>query len=111
MIAVKRIVALICGCAGLLLAGPASAADGTVTSVTGSECSDYFVVKTDDGFALLEWYSGPSPETDDKVVGQFDHFSAEDISVMPGGGMMHVYVEDYGLSEDDAADKLKQKCG
>ena len=110
----KSIVSLACGCAWLLLpvmmAGPANAADGTVTSATGSECSDYFVVSTDDGYALVEWYSGPMPETDDKVVGDFDHFSAEDISVLPGGNRMHVYVEDYGLSKDDAADKLKEKC-
>ena len=79
----KSLVLLIC--AGVLMAAPAAAADGTVTSTTGSECSDYFVVSTDDGYALLEWYSGPAPETDDKVTGEFDHFSAEDISVLPGG--------------------------
>ena len=111
----KSIVSLACGCAWLLLpvmmTGPADAADGTVTAVTGSECSDYFVVSTDDGYALLEWYSGPMPEEDDKVSGEFDRFVAEDISVLPDGNRMHVYVEDYGLSEDDAADKLKQKCG
>ena len=67
-------------------------------------------MSTDNGSALLEWYSGPMPETDDKVVGDFDHFSAEDISVLPSGNRMHVYVEDYGLTEDDAADKLKEKC-
>jgi hypothetical protein len=107
---VKRAVALFFGCGLWLLAGPAHAADGTVTAVTGSECSDYFVVNTDDGYALLEWYSGPMPETDDKVAGDFDRFSAEEISVLPAGNRMRVYVEDYGLSKDDAADKLKEKC-
>ncbi len=106
----KSVLGLMCVWAALS-AGPANAAQGTVTATTGSECSDYFVVSTDDGYALLEWYGGPVPETDDKVVGDFDHFSAEDISVLPGGAMMHVYVEDYGLSEDDAAGKLKEKCG
>jgi hypothetical protein len=93
-----------------LLLSSARAAQGTIVSATGSECSDYFVVDTDSGFALLEWYGGPAPSKDDKVVGDFDHYSFEDISVPPGGDKMRVSVEDYGLTEDDAADKLKEKC-
>jgi hypothetical protein len=104
----KAIVSLVC--AWVLLAGPAHAAQGTIVSATGSECSDYFVVSTDNGYAILEWYSGPMPATDDKVVGDFDHFSFEDISIVPGGGRMHVWVEDYGVTQDDANDKLKEKC-
>lgn len=108
----SRVIACL-ACAGglLLLAAPSRAAEGTVVAISGSDCSDYFVISTDDGYAILEWFGGPMPEMDDKLSGQFDQFSAEDVSVLPDGGKMHVYVEDYGLSKDDAADKFKDKCG
>jgi len=108
----KKLVLLITLlCAGLVVAqAEAKTTDGEVVAATGMECSDYFVVKTDDGYAVLEWYSGYKPDEGDKVSGEFGLFGYRDISVQPGGANIHAWVEDYGLSLDDANDKLKGKC-
>jgi hypothetical protein len=87
-----------------------ASAQGEVVAATGMECSNYFAVKTDDGYALLEWYGGPMPEKADKVTGDFTHFGYQDITVQLGGAKFRAYIADYGLSLDDANDKLKDKC-
>jgi hypothetical protein len=108
----KKTVSLIAGCIWTaLLFSSAYAAQGVIVSTTESECSDYFIVDTGSGFVLLEWYGGHVPSKDDKVVGEFDRYSFEEISVLPDGDKMRVWVEDYDLTEDDAADKLREKCG
>ena len=93
-----------------LLAAEASPSVGEVVAATGMECSNYFAVKSGDEYALLEWYGGYQPQKGDKVSGEFGHFGYQDIAVQPGGAKMRAYVADYGLSLDDANDKLQQKC-
>ena len=88
----------------------ANTTEAEVVAATGTECSNYFAVKTSDGYALSEWYAGYQPEKGDKVSGEFGLFGYRDISVQPGGANIRVWVEDYGLSLDDANDKLKGKC-
>ncbi len=80
-----------------------------MVAVTGMGCSDYFAVKTGDGYVLLEWFGGHHPEKGDKVSGEFGKFGYQDVTVQPGGAKLRAYVADYGLSLDDAEDKLKSK--
>jgi hypothetical protein len=102
--------ALLALTATALLASPARAAQGTIAAATESDCSDYFVVETDDGYALLEWFAGAVANKGDKVAGTFNQYGMQMIAVLPQGGMMRAYLEDYGLNQDDAQDRLKQKC-
>jgi hypothetical protein len=96
-------------CAGWQLS-QADAGEAVVVAATGTECSDYFVVKTGDEYALLEWFSGHVPDKGDKVVGEFNLFGFRNITLQPAGEQIRVYLEDYGLSLDDASDKLNGKC-
>ncbi len=73
-------------------------------------CSDYFAVKTDDGYVLLEWFSGYHPDKGDKVTGEFGKFGYQVVTTKPDGTKLQAYIADYGLSLDDANDKLKAKC-
>ena len=68
------------------------------------------MIRTDSGYALPEWFGGSAPDKDQKLEGQFDAYWYEDISILPDGDKMQVWVEDYDLSEDDVADKLRDKC-
>ena len=97
-------------CAGSPHAVQARTTDGEVVAAPGTECSDYFAVKTGDRYVLLEWFGGPAPSKGDKVQGEFDTYGVKAVSLLPGGAKMRAWVEDYDLTIDTANDKLKAKC-
>jgi hypothetical protein len=92
----------------LFFAVPAFAAKGTVTHKIGG--CDYFVVATPAGYDLLEWYGGHDPDRGDVLVGGYETYGMHDIYDDTADEELTVWVEDYGLSKEDALDKLAEKC-
>jgi hypothetical protein len=86
----------------------ASAAKGTVSRKI-SGC-DYFTVETLMGYDLLEWYGGHDPDRGDVLVGQYESYGMHDIYDDTADEELTIWVEDYGLSKEDALDKLVEKC-
>lgn len=88
--------------------GAGSAARGYVTHRI-SGC-DYFLVKTNNGYDLLEWFGGYDPDKDDVIVGDFESYGFHDVYDDTADESVHVYTEDYQLSRSDALEKLADAC-
>ena len=94
---------LLCG-----LATSAIAETGFVTKRV-SGC-DYFLIDAPSGYVVAEWYGGHDPYKGEKVVGSFDSFGFLTFFYRSGNVDGRVYIEDYGLDEDDALEKLSEQC-
>jgi hypothetical protein len=99
---------IIATCVVMLLPAVASAAKGVV-AYCKSGC-DYFIVETDMGYALLEWYGGDDPSEDDELVGDYEAYGMKDIYNLSTDSEMRVWIEDYWLSRDEAFEKLYDEC-
>jgi hypothetical protein len=71
---------------------------------------DYFVVATRSDYNLLEWYGGHDPDKDDVLVGGFLSYGSHDIYDETADADLRVWTEDYGLSKEDALEKLTEHC-
>src|SRR5688572_17899480 len=94
----------------LFTASPTLAATGYI-AYADSSC-DYFIVETNRGFALLEWYGGYSPsESDigDVLVGNYERYGFKNIYDATAKRKMRVWVEDYWLSQDSVIEKYWEK--
>jgi len=88
--------------------GTAFAAKGEVV-YKKSGC-DYFIVETNIGYAILEWYGGNDPDEGDIIVGNFESYGFEDIYNLPADSDLRVWVEDYWLSWEDALELYFEHC-
>jgi hypothetical protein len=50
-----------------------------VSKVTSSALGQDFMVSTKRGFAVLEWFGGHDPDTDDVLIGNFEPHGMHDI--------------------------------
>jgi len=71
---------------------------------------DYFIVQTTRNYDLLEWYGGHDPDKGDVIVGNFESYGMHDIIDDTADETLTVWVEDYGLTKEDALDKLVDAC-
>lgn len=71
---------------------------------------DYFLVDTSAGYALVESYSGDLPQKGDLIAGELDAFGFRDVYNLSSDEEMYVYVEDWGLSKEEALDRLYREC-
>jgi hypothetical protein len=94
-----------------ICARPAYAASsrGVVTKRI-SGC-DYFMVSATGGYAVLEWYGGHDPDSDDVLVGNFESYGMHDILDDTTDDSLTVWTEDYALSRTGALELLVDKCG
>ena len=90
------------------LCSPAFGAKGVIV-YKKSGC-DYFIVETNRGFALLEWYGGYDPDTGDVLVGNYESYGFKDIYDATADRELRVYVDDYLLSKDSVIEKYNDKC-
>ena len=90
------------------LTGNANAETGLVTKKV-SGC-DYFIIDAPSGFAVAEWFGGHDPDIGEKVIGSFNSFGF--LTFFYGSEKVdgRVYIEDFGLDEDDALEKLSEQC-
>ena len=92
-----------------LTATTADAAAGVVVLEDTPGC-DFFVVETNKGYALLEWYGGVVTIWEgDEVYGDFESYGFTDVHIR-GRGDMSVWVEDYWVDEADAAEYFYSNC-
>ncbi len=91
-----------------LSAGTVLGAKGLV--VYKSSSCDYFVVKTNMGYDLLEWYGGNDPDKGDVIVGDFETYGFSDIYDLTADSELRVWVEDYWLSKFDALEQYFEEC-
>ena len=71
---------------------------------------DYYVVETNMGYAILEWFGGNDPSTGDVLVGDYESYGMKDIHNLTVDSESRVWVEDYFLSKNRALEKLQDKC-
>ena len=83
----------------LSLASPSFAAKGVVTYYRDG---DYFIVETNMGYDLLEWYGGHDPSEGDIIVGNFESYGFKDIYDVTSDSSLRVWVEEYWLSKEAA---------
>ena len=86
----------------------ASAAKGDVIYYK-SEC-DYYIVETNMGYVLLEWYGGNDPSEGDTLVGDYESYGMKDIYNLTADSETKVWVEDFWLSKDSVLEKYYDKC-
>jgi hypothetical protein len=92
-----------------LCAMPAYAASRGVVAKRISGC-DYFMVNATGGYAVLEWYGGHDPDSDDVLIGNFEANGMHDILDDTADDGLTVWTEDYALSRADALEVLVDKC-
>ena len=86
----------------------ADAAKGVVV-LYKSRCS-YYIVETNLGYAILEWYGGNDPSEGDVLVGDFETYGMKDIYNLTTDSETKVWVEDFWLSKSRAIEKYYDKC-
>ncbi len=86
----------------------AIAAQGEVV-LKKSGC-DYYIVETNNGFVLLEWYGGNDPDVGDTIVGDFEKYGMKTLHNLTHDKQTKVWVEDFWLSKDSAIKKYNEKC-
>jgi hypothetical protein len=103
---ITRVFAVLSFWCGLI--GNANAEVGHVTK-TVSGC-DYFIVDAPSGYVVAEWYGGHDPYVGEQVVGSFNSYGFLTFFYGSGKTEGRVYIEDYGLGEDEAFEKLSEQC-
>ena len=86
----------------------AAAAKGVVV-YNKSGCNSRYVVKTNMGYAILEWYGGNDPSEGDTIVGDIDSYGFKDLYNVTQDAAMKVYVEDYMLGKSSLTEKFFEK--
>ena|SRR5579863_7099769 len=71
---------------------------------------DYYMVDAPSGYAILEWYGGYDPDAGDSISGKFMTYGFHTFFVGYSDEETRAYVEDWGLSKEDALEKLVDKC-
>ncbi len=74
-----------------------------------SGCRSRFVVETNMGYAILEWYGGNDPIEGSQLVGDYESYGFKDIFNTTADSELRVYVEDYMLSKSSLQDKFFNK--
>ena len=86
----------------------ASAKKGVVV-YNKSGCKSRYVVETNMGYAILEWYGGNDPTEGDVIVGEIDSYGFKDLYNVTQGASMRVYIEDYMLGRSSLTTKFFKK--
>ncbi len=94
------------------LLGTASAGTPKVGVVVGVVAGcDHFVVGDSLGsYAVLQDFYGKGVNKGDTVVGDFNSFGFKDLAVGNSGRTLRVWVDNYWMSAQSAADRISEKC-
>ncbi len=74
-----------------------------------SGCKSRYVVETNMGYAILEWYGGNDPTEGDDIVGDIYSYGFKDLYNFTRDTSMRVYVEDYMLGKNSLTEKFFKK--
>lgn len=83
----------------------AMTATGTVVFVR----HNFYVVETDRGYSVMEWYQEKDPEEGDKVSGVFDQPALQKLYNETAKHDLKVWIYDYWLTEEKAREVLKER--
>jgi hypothetical protein len=86
----------------------AFAANGEV--VLKNRGCDYFIVESNMGFAILEWYGGNDPSEGDILVGNYESYGMKDIYNETADAELRVWVDNFWLSKSRAIERYYDKC-
>lgn len=84
------------------------AAKGVVVYIKNG-CS-YYIVETNMGYALLQWFGGSSPSRGDVLAGEYESFGMKDIYNITQDSETKVWVDNYWLSKDRVVERYFEKC-
>jgi hypothetical protein len=88
----------------------ARSASQVVVVAVRSGCHDYFVADGPQGYYLLEWYGGYSPDEGDVIIGELGSYGFKDVFYPRNGAKGRLYVDDFLLSQSSAIEKYAEKC-
>lgn len=71
---------------------------------------DYFIANGPAGLYVVEWYRGYDPSEGDKFVGYERGYGFKNIVYLRNGREGRIYIQDYLLSAERAAEILADKC-
>jgi hypothetical protein len=98
-----------CLLAGLIgTSAPALAVKGVVAFIKGG-CS-YYIVETQMGYALLQWYGGATPARGDTLVGDYESYGMKEIFIVNQDSETRVWVDNYWMSKDRVVELYSEKC-
>lgn len=82
------------------------------TSLGEFSSCDYYLIEDSSGdYTLAEWYGGSTAYEGNILVGELHSYGFKDLYNITRDNSTHVWIDDYLLSEDSAAEKLIDKCG
>lgn len=87
---------------------PVFAAKGMVVYIK-SGCSSY-IVETNMGFAILEWFGGGMPLQGNVLTGDFESFGMKDVYNLSQSSETKVWVDRYWMSKDQVIKRYSEKC-
>ena len=90
-------------------AGMSWGATGIVV-LNKSGCSSRYVVETNKGYVILEWFGGNDPKEGNKMVGDFESYGMKTIHNVSVDSETRVWVEDFWLSRSSVIEKLREFC-
>jgi hypothetical protein len=91
-----------------ILPAQASSKKGVVV-YNKSGCKSRYVVETNMGYAILEWYGGNNPREGDVIVGDIDSYGFKNLYNVTRDVSLRVYVEDYMLGKHSLTAKFFEK--
>jgi len=72
-------------------------------------CS-YYIVETNNGYAILEWFGGTDPSEGDIIVGNFESYGMKTLYDVTSDSETRAWVEDYWLSKTSVIEKYLEHC-
>jgi len=91
------------------MSGGIAMAERGVVALKVSGC-DYYLIYSNSGYVLVEWYGGHDPWKGEAVVGAFNSYGMKTVFFGAGATEGRIYVEEYWLTSDDAVEQLSEKC-
>jgi hypothetical protein len=82
-----------------------------VTVTMMRESCDYFIVETDEGFCIFEWFGGSMPIEGDVLRGELDSYGFQNAYNVTQEVEIKAFVEEYWLGREEAVEKLYAMCG
>ena len=104
--------------AGILVGSPGAslaASQGTtqtlVTVTMIRESCDYFIVETEAGFCIFEWFGGNMPIKGDILRGDLDSYGFQNAYNVTQKADITAYVEEYWLDQAEVMEMFYKLCG
>ncbi|RMG27942.1 MAG: hypothetical protein D6732_19635 [Methanobacteriota archaeon] len=91
----------------------------TSTSISGSgpgivvfslDTCGYYIVQSEMGMSVLEWFGGVTPVKGDTLIGDFNTYGFVDLYDISQSSSTRAWVEEFMLSKSEALERMMEKC-